>query len=69
MDESKRSKVIAEFVKDDPVVAADLLERLRTRGVVPPTASSAQAVSSAATAPAASVSANEPGSSPTRTDP
>ncbi len=32
MDESKRSKVMAEFVKDSPTVAADLLERLRTRG-------------------------------------
>lgn len=32
MDEGKRSKVMAEFVKDSPPVAADLLERLRTRG-------------------------------------
>lgn len=32
MDEGKRSKVMAEFVKDSPSVAADLLERLRTRG-------------------------------------
>lgn len=32
MDEGKRSKVVAEFVKDSPSVAADLLERLRTRG-------------------------------------
>lgn len=37
MDEGKRSKVLAEFVKDDPAVAADLLERLRTRGMAPPT--------------------------------
>jgi len=36
MDEGKRAKVVAEFVKDDPAVAADLLERLRTRGMSPP---------------------------------
>ncbi len=43
MEEGKRSKVIAEFVKDDAAMAADLLERLRTRGVVvPATPSSAQ---------------------------
>lgn len=35
MDESKRSKVLAEFVKGEPAVAADLLERLRTRGLSP----------------------------------
>ena len=35
MDETKRSKIIAEFVKDEPAVAADLLERMRTRGFVP----------------------------------
>lgn len=35
MDESKRSKIIAEFVKDAPAVAADLLERIRTRGLNP----------------------------------
>ncbi|MCC6321601.1 MAG: hypothetical protein IT438_09235 [Phycisphaerales bacterium] len=34
MDEGKRGKVIAEFVKDQPAVAADLLERIRTRGQV-----------------------------------
>lgn len=33
MDEGARTKVIAEFVKDSPAVAADLLERLRTRGL------------------------------------
>jgi hypothetical protein len=33
MDEGKRAKVVAEFVKDDPAMAAVLLERLRTRGV------------------------------------
>lgn len=32
MDESKRGKVLAEFIKDEPAVAADLLERIRTRG-------------------------------------
>jgi len=38
MDESKRSKIIAEFVKDPadgPALAADLLERLRLRGIGP----------------------------------
>ncbi len=44
MEESKRSKVVAEFVKDGPELAAELLERLRTRGiVVPPPGSLAQA--------------------------
>lgn len=33
MEEGARSKVISEFAKDDPKVAADLLERLRTRGI------------------------------------
>jgi DNA repair exonuclease SbcCD ATPase subunit len=32
MEEGKRSKVLAEFIKEDPNLAADLLERLRTRG-------------------------------------
>jgi hypothetical protein len=36
MEEGKRAKVLAEFVKADAGVAADLLERLRTRGVVVP---------------------------------
>jgi hypothetical protein len=36
MEEGKRAKVIAEFVKGTPSVAADLLERLRTRGIVVP---------------------------------
>jgi hypothetical protein len=58
MDESKRTKVIAEFVKDEPAVAADLLERLRTRGMTPPSTS----VPSAAKASSASLPANEPGS-------
>ncbi|GMV24955.1 MAG: hypothetical protein AMXMBFR58_09860 [Phycisphaerae bacterium] len=41
MEERPRTKVIAEFIKEDPKVAADLLERLRTRGtqVSPPTES------------------------------
>ncbi|MBX3357222.1 MAG: hypothetical protein KF745_02220 [Phycisphaeraceae bacterium] len=37
MDDRARSRIVAEFVKVDPAVAGDLLERLRTRGVaVPP---------------------------------
>ncbi len=36
MEEGKRAKVVAEFVKDDAALAADLLERLRTRGIVVP---------------------------------
>jgi flagellar basal body-associated protein FliL len=34
MDERQRVKIIAEFNKEDPSVAADLLEALRTRGTV-----------------------------------
>jgi anti-anti-sigma regulatory factor len=52
MEETKRSKVIAEFVKDDASMAADLLERLRTRGVIVPAQPST-----------AQVSANDPASS------
>jgi|SRR5712671_4352026 len=33
MQERPRTKVIDEFLKDDPKMAADLLERLRTRGM------------------------------------
>lgn len=33
MQERTRTKVIDEFIKSDPKVATDLLERLRTRGV------------------------------------
>ena len=33
MDERKRSGIVSEFAKGQPAVAADLLERLRTRGV------------------------------------
>ncbi|MFN7022347.1 MAG: hypothetical protein ACK4WH_13600 [Phycisphaerales bacterium] len=32
LDEGKRGKILAEFIKDQPAVAADLLERIRTRG-------------------------------------
>jgi hypothetical protein len=58
MEDGKRAKIMAEFVKDDAAVAADLLERLRTRGVAIP------GRSSAANAPAPSssqVSANDAG--------
>jgi hypothetical protein len=34
MQERPRTKIIDEFLKDDPKVAADLLERLRTRGML-----------------------------------
>lgn len=44
MEEGKRSKVIAEFVKDDAGLAADLLERLRTRGTVVPAMEDANAL-------------------------
>lgn len=41
MQERQRNKVFAEIVQADPVLAADLLERLRTRGTIagasPPT--------------------------------
>lgn len=37
MDEEVRTKVVQEFLKDDPKLAAELLEMLRTRGI-PPTA-------------------------------
>lgn len=46
MDESKRSKVVAEFVKDDPQLAASLLEKLRTRGTSVPTEPSGKAMAS-----------------------
>jgi hypothetical protein len=35
MQERTRTKIIDEFIKDDPKVATDLLERIRTRGVLP----------------------------------
>ncbi len=41
MDERQRNKVIAEFEKDDPTLAAVLLERLRTDGVTPEVADAA----------------------------
>jgi hypothetical protein len=34
MQERSRTKIIDEFLKDDPKVANDLLERLRTRGML-----------------------------------
>lgn len=34
MDERKRTDILAEFAKSDPALAADLLERLRTFGLV-----------------------------------
>lgn len=37
MDEGVRSKILQEFVKDEPKVATELLEALRTRGVPPAT--------------------------------
>ncbi|MBS0191392.1 MAG: hypothetical protein U0573_10035 [Phycisphaerales bacterium] len=33
MDSRARGKIMAEFIQDDPKLAADLLERLRTRGM------------------------------------
>lgn len=33
MDSRSRVKVVNEFIQDDPKLAADLLERLRTRGI------------------------------------
>jgi hypothetical protein len=35
MQDRTRTRVIDEFIKDDPKLAADLLERLRARGVEP----------------------------------
>lgn len=35
MADRTRTKIIDEFIKDDPKLAADLLERLRSRGVEP----------------------------------
>lgn len=35
MQDRTRTKIIDEFIKDDPKLAADLLERLRARGVEP----------------------------------
>jgi cell division protein FtsB len=36
MNARQRTKVMAEFVADDPALAADLLERLRTKGLSTP---------------------------------
>lgn len=41
MDERQRNRVLAEFEKDDPALAAILLERLRTDGVTPEVADAA----------------------------
>jgi hypothetical protein len=35
MDEGVRAKIMGEFVKEDPKLAAELLEELRTRGQKP----------------------------------
>ena len=69
MDEGKRSKVMAEFVKDGqagPGLAADLLERLRTWGITvpppaPPPESLAQAPAHESTGSAAANSAGSTG--------
>lgn len=58
MEDGKRSKVMAEFVKDDAALAADLLERLRTRGTVVPVADSSHADQRQAPATTAANSAN-----------
>lgn len=54
MEEGKRSKVMAEFVKDDAALAAELLEQLRTRGTVVPAKEAADGLNkrSAAAKPA-----------------
>lgn len=36
MDDETRTAIVQEFIKEDPKLAAELLERLRTRGVPPP---------------------------------
>lgn len=36
MEEESRTNILQEFVKEDPKLAAELLDRLRTRGVPPP---------------------------------
>ena len=56
MDEKKRSSIVSEFAKEQPSVAADLLERLRTRGVstAETAAGSPRAEDAAADAPASS---------------
>lgn len=43
MEDRQRNKVIAEFAKEDPTLAAVLLERLRTDGVTPEVADAATA--------------------------
>lgn len=63
MEEGKRGKVIAEFVKDDSKVAAELLERLRLRGMAAPNgppSSPAEATAANAQRPANAASAPQP---------
>lgn len=63
MEEGKRGKVLAEFVKDDSQVAADLLERLRRRGLAAPVAlpvPAAEASSTNAQRPANAAAAQSP---------
>jgi flagellar basal body-associated protein FliL len=53
MGERARTRIIAEFIKGDEKLAADLLERLRTRGVdAGPAATTASAGESGGTPPA-----------------
>lgn len=59
MDERKRSAIVSEFAKEVPSVAADLLERLRTRGV---SAAGAADGASRAEEPAADVADSRPAS-------
>lgn len=59
MEEGKRSKVIAEFVKDDTALAAELLESLRTRGTIVPPADTRNADQRPAT-PATPPASTEP---------
>lgn len=51
MDDRARNRIVAEFVKDDPALAADLLERLRTRGVAPPLPGAGEAMKTTADDP------------------
>lgn len=67
MDESKRAKVMAEFAKQDAALAADLLERLRTRGLIPAMSGSAHESERRPTALSGTAAAAEPaGRSETR---
>lgn len=44
MDDRKRSAIVSEFAREQPSLAADLLERLRTRGVATASAAPRSAV-------------------------